>query len=263
MNLKIGTATLFAVWLSASASASTNDSIIVTGYASFDVASGYILYGSRSNDEPCLWSYGELTLGYGGVGSLGVALWQNTDLTSRRAEAMGRMNEWDWMVFYRGGIDLTEGWRLQFEVGHIWYQFHDVQPAYRAYYATMEEWGGRLVLMNPYLTPYVEYHYDHQVTRGGFVQGGLKQTFDFTDEFSFTPDLTLGGGNRNYNACLYPPYDDSIACGLTFAQFSGTFAYWFNAHFGVHARVAYVILLNDDIEQADFVWGSAGVDFAF
>lgn len=273
MNLKIGAAIFSAGLLGASASATTNDSFTVTGYASFDVASGYILYGSRQNDEPCLWAYGELTVGYGEFGALGVSLWQNTDLTSRRSEVMGKMNEWDWTMFYRGGINLAKGWRFQLEAGHIWYRYHHVRLAYRAAYATMEEWAGRLSLANPYLTPYFECYYDHKVTHGKFMQGGLKRTFEFGDGFSFTPDLTLGGGDKNYNACLYPPYDGSVMGGPTFVQVASTLAYWFNEHFGVHAKIAYVTLVNDDIRSAvdkdggtlanDFVWGSIGVDFAF
>ncbi len=273
MNLKIGAAVLSAGLFSASALAATNDSFKVTGYAAFDVSSGYILYGARMNDEPCLWSYGELTLGYGELGSLGISLWQNTDFTSRRSEALGRINEWDWTVFYRGGVDLSEDWRFQFELGHIWYKYHHIRPAYRATYATMEEWLGRFSLPNPYLTPYFEYYYDHQVTHGRFMQGGVKRTFEFADGFLFTPDLTFGGGDRNYNACLYPPYDCSVKSGPTFVQLASTIAYYFNAHFGIHARIAYVVLVNDDIRTAvdkdggtlanDFVWGSVGMDFAF
>lgn len=236
---------------------------LVAGSGSVDVSSGYVLYGSRSNDEPCLWTYGELTAGHETFGSLGVSLWQNTDLTSRRSKTMRRMNEWDWYAFYRGGIDLADAGRLQLEAGHIWYKFHGVRAAYRSAYATMEEWAGRLTLENPFVTPYLEYHYDHKVTKGTFILGGLRRTFDFAEGFYFTPDLTIGGGDRNYNECLYPPYDGSIASGLSFAQLTGTIGYWFNAHFGVHARVSYVTLLNDDIDQTDFVWGTVGVDVAF
>ena len=253
--------------------ATTNDSFTVTGYGTIDVASGYILYGARSNDEPCLWSYDELSLGYGDWGALGVSLWQNTDLTSRRSDALGRMNEWDWAVFYRGGIDLAEGWRFQFEAGHIWYKYHHVHSAYRSAYATMEEWVGRFSLANQYLTPYFEYFYDHRVTHGSFMQGGLKRTLNLATDFSFTPDLTIGGGDGNYNACLYLPYDGSAKGGPTFVQLAGTLTYWFNAHFGLHAHLAYVVLVNDDIRSAiaddggslanDFVWGSVGMDFAF
>ena len=92
-------------------------------------------------------------------------------------------------------------------------------------------------------------------------------------DLTFTPDVTVGGGSRNYNMCMYPPFDGSVAGGVTFVQAMGTLAYWFNEHFGVHARVAYVVLTDDDVRHAvsayggpyanQFVWGSVGVDFAF
>ena len=78
--------------LSAGALAGTND-FYVTGYGSFDISSGYILYGARENDEPCYWTYGELSAGYGKFGSLGASVWQNTDMTMRRKDVMRMMNE--------------------------------------------------------------------------------------------------------------------------------------------------------------------------
>ena len=86
--------------LGAGALAGTND-LYVTGYGSFDVSSGYVLYGARSNDEPCYWTYGEINFGYNPWGSVGASLWQNTDMTTRRKDVMRRMNEWDWAVFCR------------------------------------------------------------------------------------------------------------------------------------------------------------------
>ena len=64
-----------------------------------------------------------------------------------------------------------------------------------------------------------------------------------------------------------------VGAGPTFVQAAAQLAYWFNAHFGVHARVAYVTILDAEIREAidenggdaakDFVWGNLGVEFAF
>ncbi len=265
-------AVLVAIMAGASALAETND-FTVTGYASFDVSSGYILYGARENDEPCYWTYGEIDFGYGDWGSLGVGLWQNTDMTTRRKETMRRMNEWDWSVFGRTGVGLADDWRLALEVGHVWYVYHGIRPAARDFYRTMEEWYGRVALENPFVTPYFEGFYDHQVYKGAFLQGGLRRTLDLPLGLTLTPDVTVGGGSRNYNACMYPPYDGAVGGGVTFGQGAGTLAYWFNAHFGVHAKVAYVVLTDNDIRHAvkadggtlanQFVWGAVGIDMAF
>lgn len=260
-----------AAW-SAGALAGTND-FYVSGYGSFDISSGYVLYGARSNDEPCYWTYGELSAGYGTFGSLGASLWQNTDMTTRRKDTMRMMNEWDWSVFGRTGIDLADGWRLALEAGHMWYEYGGVKPASETYYHTMEEWYGRVALENPFVTPYFEYYYDHKVYEGAFMQGGLKHAFELPFGFQFTPDITVGGGDKNYNACMYPPFDGSVAGGIAYVQLMGTVQYWINDHLGVHARLAYVSLVNDDIRDAvdecgvpyanDHVWGTIGVDFAF
>ena len=250
-----------------------NNEFYVTGYGSFDVSSGYVLYGARSNDEPCYWTYGEVTAGYGKFGALGFSIWQNSDMTGRRQDQMRRMNEWDWAVFYRGGIDLPGDCRLTVEVGHVWYVYGGVKPSYEEYYHTMEEWSARFALENPYVTPYFEYYYDHQVYEGAFMQGGLRHQFELPFGLLLTPDLTIGGGDGNYNACMYPPFDGSVGGGITYVQLKGTLQYWFNDHFGVHLKVAYVSLVNGDIRDAvdasgapyvnDHVWGTIGVDFAF
>ena len=85
--------------------------------------------------------------------------------------------------------------------------------------------------------------------------------------------ISLTWWDANYNACMYPPFDGSVAGGITYVQVSGLFQYWFNDHFGVHARIAYVSLVSGDIRDAvdeygapyanDHVWGTIGVDIAF
>lgn len=256
----------------AGAYAGTND-IQVTGYGSFDVSSGYVLYGARMNDEPCYWTYGELDVNYGKAATLGVSLWQNTDMTTRRKAEMRRMNEWDWGVFARTGFDLADDWRLEIEAGHIWYKYHGLTRAAAAAYRTMEEWYGRLSLRDPVVTPYFEGYYDHQVCKGAFLQAGLRREFGLPLGLTFMPDLSLGGGSRNYNACLYPPFDGRAGGGLAFVQFAGTLTYWFDDHFGVHAKLAWVSLVRDEIREAvsssdgthanDFVWGTIGVETSF
>ena len=176
-------------------------------------------------------------------------------------------------VFGRTGIDLADGWRIAVEAGHQWYVYGGVKPDYVDYYHTMEEWFGRIALENSFVTPYFEYFYDRKVYEGAFMQGGLRHQFELPFGFLLTPDLTIGGGDANYNACMYPPFDGSVAGGITYVQISGLLQYWFNDHFGVHARIAYVSLVNGDIRDAvdeygspyanDHVWGTIGVDVAF
>lgn len=266
-------AALAAGVIGANAPAEEIDELKVSGYGSFDVASGYVLYGARATREPCYWTYGELDLKYGRWGAFGVALWQNTDMTTRRKAEMRRMNEWDWSVHYRNGLDLAEGWRAAFELGHVWYVYDGLTPAAAPFYHTMEEWYATVRLENPWVVPFAEGYYDHGVSHGAFWRGGLKREIPLPGGFVFTPELTVGGGTRNYNRVMYPPYDGSVGGGVTYAQLEGALAYWFNAHFGVHVKVAYAVLTDDDVRDAvksadsdvanQHVWGSVGVEFAF
>lgn len=262
-----------AVAIGVEAPAGEQDGFKVSGYGSFDIASGYVLYGARSTKEPCYWTYGEVGLAYGKLGSLVASLWQNTDMTTRRKAVMRRMNEWDWGLAYRGGFDLAENWRVAFGVGHIWYVYHGLTPSAAADYHTMEEWSVTVKLENPYVVPFLEGDYDHAVYHGAFWRGGLKREIALPGGFSFTPEFTVGGGTRNYNLCMYPPYDGSVGGGVTYVQLEGTLAYWFNDHFGAHAKIAAVVLTDDRIRDAvkdadsdvanQHVWGSVGVEFAF
>ncbi|MCQ2388271.1 MAG: MipA/OmpV family protein [Kiritimatiellae bacterium] len=265
-------AVLAAACAGAGASAD-DDGFHVSGCGSFDVSSGYVLYGARYDDEPCGWTYGEVELGYGSWGSIGVGLWQNSDLTTRRKDEMRRMNEWDWSAFCRSGVDVADGWRCALEAGHFWYVYHGIKPVWRDAYKTSAGLYAITALENPFATPYFECYYDYRICRGAFLQGGLRHAFDLPFGLTLTPDFTVGGGSRNYNACMYPPYDGSAGGGVSYVQLAGTLAYWFNDHFGIHLKVAYAVLTDDYIRHAvdedggclatDFVWGMVGVDVAF
>lgn len=270
---RLVSAALAAVAVAAVASAEDGDGLKVSGYGSFDIASGYVLYGARATKEPCYWTYGELGLAYGRWGKLVAGLWQNTDMTTRRKAVMRRMNEWDWSVSYRNGFDLAEGWRAAFSAGHVWYVYHGLTPEAGPYYPTMQEFFATVRLENPWVVPFAEGYYDHAVCHGAYWRGGLRRAMQLPGGFTFTPEFTVGGGSRNYNACMYPPYDGSVGGGVAYVQLEGTLAYWFNANFGVHAKIAYSVLTDEGIREAvkaadgdianQHVWGSVGVEFAF
>ena len=255
------------------AAAEGDDAFTLGGCASVDLASGYVLYGARENDEPCLWSYAELCAGSRRWGSLVVGVWQNSDLTARRQDVMRRVNEWDWSVAYRLGVDLCDGVRANLEAGHIWYVYGGVKGDFAASYHTMGEWCGKAALENGIATPYVECYYDHLVYNGLMLLGGLRRSFELPLGLSLLIDLSAGGGDRNYNACLYPPFDGSVPAGVTFAQLSGTLTYWFTENLGAHAKVAYAVLTDESVRQAvrelddsyatEHLWGTVGVEVAF
>ena len=263
------------VAFAAIATAAAEAGLDVSGYGSFDMSSGYVLYGARINKDPSCWTYGELNVAAGEWGCIGASLWQNTDLTCRRKDTMRRMNEWDWTAYCRSGYSFTEDWRLAGEAGHIWYKYHGLNgPAARSAFKTMMEAYGRLELQNPYVTPYLFAAYDWQVTEGTFATVGVKREIALPLGMTFTPDLTAGGGDDRYLACLYPPWNErDVKGGLSYVQLSGKLAYWFNAHFGIHAQIAYAAIANDRIRSGigrdgsdyrkQFVWGTVGVDVAF
>lgn len=256
--------------LAASASAKPE----ISGSGSFDMSSGYVLYGARFTKDPTYWTYGELNATADGWGGVGVSLWQNSDATCRRKDTMRRMNEWDWSAYYRNKYAMAEGWAIAGEAGHIWYKYHGLKgAAARAAYKTMMEAYGKIELENPYVTPHLFAAFDHQVTQGSFATLGLKRDLALPLGFSFTPELTVGGGDDRYLACLYPQPDGKAKSGISFVQLSGRLSYWFNDHFGVHAQLAYAAIASDRIRSGidtsgsdcrkQFAWGTVGVDFSF
>ena len=267
--------TMVAFMVAATSAAIANDAeLCVSGYGSFDVSSAYVLYGARMNKEPCYWTYGELNLSAGEWGSIGASLWQNTDMTCHRKDTMRRMNEWDWASYLRSGYDIAENWRVAFEAGHIWYKYHGLKDSAKSIYKTMMEIYGRVELQNPYATPHLFAAYDWRITDGTFVVAGLKRDMELPMDITFTPDLTVGGGDDRYLACMYPPWDEkAVKGGISYVQLSGKLSYWLNDHFGIHAQVAYAVTANDrirsgiDADASDyrkqFVWGTVGVDVAF
>lgn len=104
--------------------------------------------------------------------------------------------------------------------------------------------------------------------------GGLKRDFALPYGLTFTPDFTVGGGDRRYLDNLYPPWGfGGVKTGISYVQLSGKLAYWFNDHFGVHALVAYSVIVDNKIRSGidedgsdyrkQFVWGNVGIDVAF
>ena len=263
-----------AFMMAAAATNASDAKLSVSGYGSFDVSSAYVLYGARMNKEPCYWTYGELNLSAEEWGSIGASLWQNTDMTCHRKDTMRRMNEWDWSAYLRKKYDITEDWRIAMEVGHTWYKYHGVKNSHESTYKTIMEVYGRLELENPYLTPHLFAAYDWRITDGTFAVAGLKRNFELPFGITFTPDLTIGGGDDRYLACMYPPWDENaVKGGISYVQLSGKLSYWFNDHFGIHAQIAYDVIACDrirsgiDADASDyrkqFVWGTVGVDVAF
>lgn len=246
-----------------------------TGYGSFDLSSAYVLYGARQNKEPCAWTYLELMAADDVWGGPFISLWQNTDLTNRRRDMMRHMNEWDWTLGARTHFTFTKDWSLSLESGHIWYKYHGLHsPAARSTYKTMMEIYGRLELKNPYLIPYLFTSYDWKVTQGAFMNTGVKRDIVLTEKLILTPDLTVGGGDDRYLACLYPPWGmRRVKTGLSYTQASLKLTYWLRDWMGIHAQLAYVVLINKRIRSAlhgdptdtspQFVWGTVGVDFSF
>lgn len=265
-------AALFAAIL-LSASALGESDFKLTGYASFDVTSGYVLYGGLENDEPCYWSYLELAVKHDDFGSLGAALWQSTDMTTCRKAMMRRMNEWDYYLFYRNSFALSKAAQLNFETGIIWYKFHGLKKEYESFYHTCEEVYVSLALENDFLTPHFHGFYDFKVANDAFFYGGVRRKVELPLGIELMPDVVIGGGGKGHMRILFPPFDGTIDSTLAYFEASLKLGYWFNDYFGIHARVAWVSLLDDDLRRAvresdssyknDYVWGNIGVDFAF
>lgn len=182
------------------------------------------------------------------------------------------VNEWDWGVYYRNGIDIADGWRLQGDLNHIWYKYHGIRPEYEQAYATAMEIVARISLENPFVVPYFFFAYDHKIRHGAYMEGGLRRDFALPWDLTFTPDVTVGGANASYLPCIYPTSDDQHGCA-SYVQLAGKLRYAVNDWLGVHGMVAWVSIVDNDLRYAidhtesfyakDFAWGYVGVDFSF
>lgn len=97
------------------------------GFGSSGIYSGYQLYGSLLNSEPTWQTYaeGNMNLPWD-IGSIGVGLWFNSDLTDKRRGLYGKwFNEIDPNIHFDHTFwfDDDKTWGLAYRTEFVWYYY--------------------------------------------------------------------------------------------------------------------------------------------
>lgn len=264
------------------------DAPLFWGFGNTGIYSGYQLYGSLVNSQPTWQTYleanvnlscGDLDLGY-----LGVGLWFNSDLTSRRHQSYGRFfNEFDpnihWGKTFWFDDDRTLG--LDYRTSVVWYYYphHEYQdhPSWGETKTTMD-WNHSLALVNPYITPFIDIVHEFHESHATLLQFGAKRAFELSDNFTLTPMVVAVWRSHRYNWC-FPTGFGAFRDGSGFAtlKFELDANYKLTDNFGLFAKVAYCTVIDHDLrhnidhdlhgnaygDNKDFVWGGVGVTFNF
>ncbi len=264
------------------------DAPLFWGFGNTGIYSGYLLYGSLVNSQPTWQTYleanvnlscGDLDLGY-----LGVGLWFNSDLTSRRHQSYGRFfNEFDpnihWGKTFWFDDDRTLG--LDYRTSVVWYYYphHEYQdhPSWGETKTTMD-WNHSLALVNPYITPFIDIVHEFHESHATLLQFGAKRAFELSDNFTLTPMVVAVWRSHRYNWC-FPTGFGAFRDGSGFAtlKFELDANYKLTDNFGLFAKVAYCSIIDHDLrhnidhdlhgnaygDNKDFVWGGVGVTFNF
>lgn len=263
------------------------------GFGNTGIYSGYQLYGSLVNSQPTWQTYleGDVNLRFGDVdlGYLGIGLWFNSDLTSRRHQSYGRFfNEFDpnihWGKTFWFDDDRT--WGLDYRTTVVWYYYphHEYQdhPAWGETKTTMD-WNHSFSILNPYVVPFLDVVHEYHESDGNLLQGGLKKTVGVTDDFSVTPSATFVWRNSHYNWCFPTDFGDVHGWGAKHGSGVATMKleidvdYKIAANFGLFAKVAYCSVIDPDLrdncddmlhgnaygDKKDFAWGGVGLTWNF
>ena len=175
------------------------------GFGSSGIYSGYQLYGSLLNSEPTWQTYaeGNLNLPWD-IGSVGVGIWFNSDLTDKRNGQYGKwFNEFDPNIHFDHTFwfDDDKVWGLAYRTEFVWYYY----PHHRGHHPetqwargrrghfqssvstfTTMDWNHYFELKNPYVTPYFKWVHEYHENKANLFLGGLKKTIGITDDITIT-----------------------------------------------------------------------------
>ena len=262
-----------------------DDAPLFWGFGNYGMYSGYQLYGSLVNPEPTLQGYVEgnvnlladdLDLGY-----LGIGVWSNTDLTDRRRDWLGKaFNEWDFNVHYGKTFwfDDDKTWGLDYRTSIVWYYYpHRRHNAYNGSIKTTMDWNHSFALVNPFLTPFVDWVHEYHENNADLLQFGVKRGFSVTDELTLTPSATFVYRDHRYNWCFPTAgFTEFHNGGVATLKLMLEANYKITENFGLFAKVAYCSIIDKDLRDAsdhgsgsdygkykDFAWGGFGVTFSF
>lgn len=259
----------------------------ISGFGNYGIYSGYQLYGSLLNSQPTLQGYVEVNaaLSWDGtdLGSLGIGVWSNTDLTDKRRDSYGKaFNEWDpnihWSTTFWFDDDRTVG--LFYRTSLVWYYYpHRRHDHMWGSTKTTMDWIHSFALVNPFVTPFFDWVHEYHENNADLLQFGLKKdiSVDAVEGLKFTPAVTFVYRDHRYNWCFPTAnFTEFHNGGVATVKVGLDANYQISEHFGLFAKVAYCSIIDSDLRNAsdnthgagygkykDFAWGGVGVTFNF
>ena len=267
----------------------------IWGFGNYGMYSGYQLYGSLLNSEPTWQTYaeGNLNLPWD-IGSVGVGLWFNSDLTDKRHGLYGKaFNELDPNIHFDHTFwfDDDKTWGLAYRTEVVWYYY----PHHRGHHGpwsprgrsrnsqnsvstfTTMDWNHYFELKNPFVTPYFKWVHEYHENKANLFLGGLKKTVGITDDISITPTWELVYRSHRYNWCFATDgWEELHGSGMASSRLGFDLNWQFAEHFGLFAKLYWCHTMDHSLRHAaengsggdygqykDFAWGGIGLTWNF
>lgn len=265
------------------------------GFGSSGIYSGYQLYGSLLNSEPTWQTYAEANMNLPwDIGSVGVGLWFNSDLTDKRHGLYGKaFNELDPNIHFDHTFwfDDDKTWGLAYRTEVVWYYY----PHHRGHHGpwsprgrsrnsqnsvstfTTMDLNHYFELKNPFVTPYFKWVHEYHENKANLFLGGLKKTVGITDDISITPTWELVYRSHRYNWCFATDgWEELHGSGMASSRLGFDLNWQFAEHFGLFAKLYWCHTIDHSLRHAaengsggdygqykDFAWGGVGVTWNF
>ena len=266
------------------------------GFGNTGIYSGYQLYGSLLNSEPTWQTYmeGNLNLPWD-IGSVGIGLWFNNDLTDKRNGQYGKwLNELDPNIHFDHTFwfDDDKVWGLAYRTEVVWYYY----PHHRGHHPetqwargrrghfqssvstfTTMDWNHYFELKNPYVTPYFKWVHEYHENKANLWLAGLKKTIGIGDDITITPTFELVYRSHRYNWCFPTAgWSELHGSGMATSRLGFDVNWQFAKNFGLFAKLYWCHTIDHDLRHAcesgygndygqykDFAWGGVGLTWNF
>ena len=278
------------------AEAEEDEAPLIWGFGSTGIYSGYQLYGDLLNSEPTWQTYaeGNINLPWE-IGSVGVGIWLNTDLTDKRNGQYGKwFNEQDYNIHFDHTFwfDDDRVWGLGYRTEVVWYYYphhrgHNPSTQWakgrRGHYQssvstmTTMDWNHYFELKNPFVTPYFKWVHEYHENKANLFLGGLKKTIGIADDVTVTPTWELVWRSHRYNWCFPTAgWSELHGSGMASSRLGFDISWQFAEHLSLFAKVYWCHIIDHDLRHAcetgsgndygqykDFAWGGVGLAWNF
>ena len=263
-----------------------DDAPLLWGFGSTGIYSGYQLYGSLVNSEPTWQTYaeGNINLPWD-IGSVGVGIWFNTDLTDKRRGSYGKwFNEQDYNVHFDHTFwfDDDKVWGLGYRTEFVWYYYPHHRNSTFVNGRTVKtdttvDWNHYFELKNPYVTPYFKWVHEYHENKANLWLAGLKKSIPVLDDVTVTPTFEMVYRSSRYNWCFPTAgFTEFHGSGMASQRIGFDVNWQLAENFGLFAKVYYCHIYDHSLRDAadhgsgadygqykDYAWGGLGVTVSF